>query len=253
MSYNKYAEEYKKERKLLLQKIRRMKKRGYVFDKDTPKKPKRITAASVRKLRAERENIYKKAKLPDIKTGEFKKQKTRKQALQQEKKINEYYRNQKELLKITKPITFPDENSEPYSGPMSADYVAPDLEKEPDYDSGVYEEWSIRVIDNFRASIDFYNSDFTDYMNSWLDRLIMDPDIGPERTAQMLEGAAEDGVLVSYKMAYIPAERDEYINDLIGYIPDVGSFTRDHVYEMTEELDRYDYDEGMTAAEVAGL
>ena len=248
MSYNKYAYEYKKERKLLLQQIRRMKKRGYIFDENiAPKKPKRITAASVRKLRSERENIYKKAMLPDVKTGEIKKAKTRKQGLRQEKEIRKYYKEQ-ELQKIRKPIELPREK------PTPADYdFGMPGEFEDTEDSQLYEEWAIKVIDNFRGSIDFYNSEFTDYMNAWLDRLIMDPDIGPERTAQMLEDAAADGVLVSYKMAYIPAERDEYINDLIGYLPDVGSFTRDHVYEMTEELDRYDFDEGMTAAEVAGL
>lgn len=64
--------EYKKARKLLQQKVRRLKKRGYIFEDDfIPNIPKEPTKASINRLKKLSQNVYKKSKYIDTETGEI--------------------------------------------------------------------------------------------------------------------------------------------------------------------------------------
>lgn len=64
--------EYNKTRKLLQQKIRRLQKRGYIFEDDfIPKVPKRPTESSINRLKKLSQDVYKKSKYIDTETGEI--------------------------------------------------------------------------------------------------------------------------------------------------------------------------------------
>ena len=245
MSYNKYATEYAKERKLLLQQVRRMKKRGYIFNEEiTPKKPKRITAASVRELKKRRANIYKKAELEDIETGVLKKVKSRKSGLKQEKLIRNEYERRRKYYEEEGYKSRPD-----LGGP---DMRGPGLSYEEEEPNDTYNDFAAHVIDTFRFSYDHYNEKFVDYMNTWLDELIRR--FGTEDVAEMLESAAADGNLtVPYQAAYVESIRNEYLGRLLDYLPDAGPMTKEDIFDAMAEMERFDVDESMSGAEVAAI
>lgn len=266
MAYNRYAAEYARERKLLLQQVRRMKKRGYVFpDMDIPNKPKRIRAASVRKLKNIRENIYKKAALPDVTTGEIKKVGSRKQGLKQEKTINKLYaekaRSDQETAKWLEAV-------ETYeSSPEESEYTLIPEKRSDQWSRSDWEneragrggenlpEFADMIINNFKQSISEYNAPFVGYINNWIDNLVNNPDIGKEAVANMLQEGAERGLMINYKVAYDRQLRESYISDMMSILQentDVGQFTIDELWEQMDESEGMFY-EGMTAAEAAGL
>lgn len=255
MGFNKYASEYRKERKLLLQQIRRMKKRGYVFVKEpVPAKPKRITAASIRSLQKQRQNIYKKAVLVDTESGEViasaKTPKAEKKRKERELNREKTYQAQWKAF---------GEEGEKAPGPQGKGMPGPgeEYESRSDYGKGyipeesVYDSFSEHIIERYRNSYDMYNSEFVNYMNAWVDQLISR--FGLDDVAEMIENAAADGVLITYKEAYVPGARDNYISDMMDYLPDSGDLTKEQIFEAMEEMERYDLDESMTAAEVYSL
>lgn len=64
--------EYNKQRKALLQKINRAKKRGYIFsDNLLPAIPKKPTKSSISRLKELSKDLYKHARYVDIETGEI--------------------------------------------------------------------------------------------------------------------------------------------------------------------------------------
>lgn len=64
--------EYNKQRKSLLQKINRAKKRGYIFSDDIiPSIPKKPTKASISRLKKLSKDLYKHARYVDVETGEL--------------------------------------------------------------------------------------------------------------------------------------------------------------------------------------
>lgn len=65
-------ESYRKQRKRISQFIKRAESRGYVFNFELPKTPKRITEASIRKLqKITPKKLYQKSKAVDFNTGEI--------------------------------------------------------------------------------------------------------------------------------------------------------------------------------------
>ena len=68
-----YSSAYQKERNRILNQIKRMEKRGYIFDDFTlPKTPKKKTKASVNKLKnITTETLYSKSTYVDVETGEY--------------------------------------------------------------------------------------------------------------------------------------------------------------------------------------
>lgn len=73
MSKGKYYQEYRKERRRIQSFLRRNRAKGYIFpDNILPDQPKRITPASIRRLkRITPEFLYKKASYVDSETGEI--------------------------------------------------------------------------------------------------------------------------------------------------------------------------------------
>ena len=64
--------EYNKQRKALLQKINRAKKRGYIFSDDLiPSIPKKPTKSSISRLKKLSKDLYKHARYVDVETGEL--------------------------------------------------------------------------------------------------------------------------------------------------------------------------------------
>ena len=227
MAFNKYAAEYRKERKLLLQQIRRMEKRGYVFVKEpVPTKPKRITAASIRSLQKQRRDIYNKAVLVDTESGEViasaKTPKAEKKRTERELNREKTYQAQWKAF---------GEEGEKAPGPQGKGLPEPGEEYESKSDFGkgyipeesVYDSFSEHIIERYRNSYDMYNSEFVNYMNAWVDQLISR--FGLDDVAEMIENAAADGVLITYKEAYVPGARDNYISEMMDYLPESGDLT----------------------------
>lgn len=255
MAFNKYAAEYRKERKLLLQQIRRMEKRGYVFVKEpVSAKPKRITAASIRSLQKQRQDIYKKAVLVDTESGEvIASAKTPKA----EKKRTERELNREKAYQAQWKAFGEEGEKAPGIPGKGLPEAGEEYESRSDYGKGyipeesVYDSFSEHIIERYRNSYDMYNSEFVNYMNAWVDQLISR--FGLDDVAEMIENAAQDGVLITYKEAYVPGARDNYISEMMDYLPDSGDLTKDEIFEAMEEMERYDIDESMTAAEVYSL
>lgn len=254
MAFNKYAGEYAKERKLLLQQVRRMKRRGYVFnDLTIPDKPKRITDASVRRLRNMRENIYKKAELPDIETGELKKVGSRKAGLKQEKEICEEVKRESAPQNFT--YNVPETAAPETTADGSYQWSRDEWDNERKGETENMPDFADMVINNFRGSISEYNAPFVNYINNWLDILIDNPEVGKDAVADMLQEGAQRGFMINYKVAYDFQLRDAYISDMMSILEkntDPGQFTMDQLWEQLDQAEGVFY-EGMTAAEAAGL
>ena len=101
---------YQKERRRLLQAVRRAEKQGYIFPEDiVPKVPKRVTKKQLEKIQKTKpKQLYKKAKFVYQETGEVVPAEQRKQEVKQEA-IRKAKETRKRKKKISKPYmpTYP--------------------------------------------------------------------------------------------------------------------------------------------------
>ena len=102
---------YQKERRRLLQVVRRAEKQGYIFPEDiVPKLPKRVTKKQLEKIqKTEPKQLYKKAKFVYQETGEVVSAEQRKQEVIQEsiKKVKETRKRNKKISAPSVPTYYP--------------------------------------------------------------------------------------------------------------------------------------------------
>lgn len=188
--------EYNRQRKRIQNFISRNKKRGFLFDENIlPKIPKRVTKASVNRLKKlTPEKLYSKAKHLDTETGEITK------GLQASKELRRKAREEKKRRKKQKDdtITFED-----------------------------------IVISNTLARVSQFRSELVPVFENWMDRLIQDN--GRLEVAKMLQKGASEGKIVDFKVMYSETEMYKYFSDMMDFLPDQGDMYKEQVLEILQE------------------
>ena len=96
------------------------------------------------------------------------------------------------------------------------------------------------IIANFMGSLSKYNMDFQNKMRSWLNGLINEypngREAGKSAVAQMLHEGAENGVVVTYRIAYSDEMLSEFMADMLDYLPSDVRTKADIMEEMMREI-----------------
>lgn len=206
--------EYRKQRKRIQSAIKRLEKRGYVFQEDIlPQIPKKITPASVRRLqKIDIEKIYKKAVKLDFETGEI--------------TPGIVARDKERTERKTKPKTI--------KKPEKEDSTNLSYESFPN-------EADI-VIQNFRADvISRFPENAGPVLENWLsnlERLYDKNDI-----AKMLQDAADKGVMIDYKVAYNNELLMGAIAEFMDFLPDASYGVKQDIIDAIEYYEDWELPE----------
>lgn len=204
-------QEYRRERQRIQRQINRMTKRGYDVPQLLPKIPKRITQASVRRLKKiTTEKLYKESRFIDIETGEILTSKEG-QALEQS-------RRKKPRQKVQSPPPTP---------------VAP----EPDYvmfDKQILTVFTMEMTEIFGRNEKLFN-----YITRWYNKSL--EKYGAEEMAEALEKAKSEGMFPGWEAvsdSEILVGKLEAITNLMA----INSESREELFEELEQLE--DWTEG---------
>lgn len=202
-----------KERRRIQSFINRATKRGYEFSESIlPKIPKKITQASIRRLKKlTPDTLYSKAIYASEKTyGEIIQGKKARQI--ERKTASQKAAQTRRIKKISKA-----KSKEPQvkTTPM------------PDY---VYDEI---IISHFISLLDMINEYAQQIFKNWLERLIAQR--GSHDVAVMLESAAEDGNLIDYQVIYSSERLYNHIAKMMKYLPDIGQLELDTFMDALEQ------------------
>jgi hypothetical protein len=225
---------YAAEVRRIKQFIRRAEKRRYIIsDTILPKKPKRITAASVRRLsRIRPETIYKKSMYAgplsygEIIPAEKARKLEKKAAAQKAKETRKRNKEERERQK------------KPPLPPMPPGGSGGEPPEETSEDTSLFDRV---VIDNFFSRLNkFQFGSCYNYLITWMRKLIREN--GEHEVALMLQTGAEAGVIIKAETVYRMEYCLEYITKMMKFL-DVPSFYRNQVMEDMEEAEFFnDYD-----------
>lgn len=215
-------QEYRKERRRIQRFIRNAEKRGYDFSGfNLPPIPKTIREASVRKLKSiTKEKLYSKARYGGEATyGEIVSGTEGRKA---ERKVSAQKAAQTKKNKSFRRI----ENEEDF-----IPTVVP--EEKIDFFSKI-------VISNYKAELSIYRQEFRSMMGRWVDDLVNR--YGENDVAYMLNTGAEDGIVMTPRIAYSDTEIQGYLTTMINYLPNATTFGRDELEEMVQRNEWWDDD-----------
>lgn len=211
---NKTTLEYRKQRKRVQAAIKRLEKRGYIVPENLlPDIPKNITPASVRRLqKIDINKIYKKSVKVDFETGEITpgivaKEKARSEAAKRAAKT-------RKLAKRTKEV--------------ETQYT---LQEPPEYSS--FPNEADIIIQNFRADVIVR---FPENAGPILERWLTDIERLYDRNdiATMLQEAANNGVMIDYKVAYNNDMLMGAIADFMDFLPDASEGVKQDLMDAIE-------------------
>lgn len=205
--------EYRKQRKRVQQSIRRAEKRGYVVPENfLPDIPKNITKSSVNRLKKlDTNKLYSKSIKVDYETGEI--IPGDKARIQERKESSRRAaQTRKENLYNARPVKYTPPPQETYeSFPNEADIL----------------------IQNFRADVVArFPENAGPILERWLsdlERLYSRNDI-----ATMLQEAADNGVMVDYKVAYSNDLLIGTIADFMEFLPDASTGVKQDLMDALE-------------------
>ena len=89
------------------------------------------------------------------------------------------------------------------------------------------------VIANFRDNLKHFPDKAEPLLNSWLDRLINE--YGSEAVADMLQQGAENGIILTERVAYSNDKLQGYIAEMLDYLPDMTDWYKAEVLDSMEE------------------
>lgn len=214
--------EYNKQLRRIKQFIRRAEKRGYVFSKDIiPKKPKRVTKASVKKLqKITPKELYKKAQYGgsatygEIVTGEEGRKAERKASAEKgaktkKKKLKTEIKQRAQQLNVSRETLSTDTNL-----------------------------FTNIVITNFKTHIKQFNEVASTKLNNWLNNLLSR--YSADDVATMLNEGAENGVIVNYQIVYSNDKLNNYISEMLDYLPEIGDFSKAEIMDAFEQDEDYE-------------
>lgn len=205
-------QEYRKERQRIQRQINRMTKRGYDVPELLPKIPKKITEASVRRLKKlTTEKLYKESRFIDTETGEI--------LTSKEGQELERSRRKKPKPKVQAPPPSP---------------VAP---QEPEY--VIFDKQILTVFTMEMTEIFGRNERLFNYITRWYNRSL--EKYGAEEMAEALEQAKAQGMFPGWEAvsdSEILVGKLEAITNLMA----INSESREELFEELEQLE--DWTEG---------
>lgn len=211
---NKYKREYQKQRRRIQRSIRRLEKRGYVTQDILPKIPKNVTEASIRRLqKIDIKEIYKKSVKLDYETGEITpgtlaRSKERSESA---KKAAETRRRKWEN-KFKTPID--------RRGPIPGDYYK-------------FPSQTDIIINNFRTDvIARFPESAGPILEDWLRQL--QSQFNDDDIADMLQGAADAGLLIDYSVAYAKELLLAKISEFMDFLPGASYSMKEDLMEVIE-------------------
>lgn len=224
--------EYRKKRKLLMQRVRRMRERGFeIPDEVIPKIPKKITLGSVRRLeRLTTQEIAKKSTYYDVETGEV---------VEGRKALAHRRRAAAEKAAVTRRRNArsakareleEEEGEEPsYSTPSATTKTVSARKEETNAP-----RFADVVIDNWYKQMSPYaGKGMYSVLVQWMDSIIQEH--GKEDVAEMLQKGAAAGYIITPKVTYSDAACMDYISGIIDYLPEAGELTKEDImYQVNE-------------------
>lgn len=220
--YSAVEQEYNKELKRINRFIKRAEKRGYLFFVNAvPKKPKRITKASVNRLKKIKPDVlYKKSVYGgEATSGEIVRGEIGRHA---ERSLSSKKAHQTIKYKAGIP-TQESTNTEGFEVPENISN-----------DTSFFDKVTIT---NYRGMIRPVNQYAHDLLTAWLDNIIAKH--GEHKTAVMLNKGAENGVLLSYKVLYDKDKLHQYIAEMLNYLPEVTTEFKAEIMDALEEEEGY--------------
>ena len=208
--------EYERLRKNLLRQKKKLEKEGFTFEKEPiPPKPKKITAASVRKIKAAKENLSEKAtikyngeRLTARQYRNVKRWESAKKGAETRKRRRDQHKGPK------KPI----EPIDTFADVVINNYLA-DLEKWMRANKEKVRKNAGRVYDWIQSLLDSNDKD---------------------AVARMIEQGAQDGLILTFDVLYNDDYTDMYMTEMIRFFPGMTGEERDQMREdMAEESDDF--------------
>lgn len=196
---------YNKELQRIKRFIRRAEKRGYQFEEGVvPKKPKKITPASVRRLKRITPNyLYGKAVYGGEATG------------------GEIVSGRRGRLEERKAAARKGHKKN------TSDSALREVAAEPSfYDKVVISHW-------YGQLREFSRGEAYNLLRSWMGQLIEQK--GLHDVATMLQTAIDNGVILTWEQSYNEEATERYIGSLLEYMPDEG------VLYKEQQLDKLEY------------
>lgn len=205
-------QEYRRERQRIQRQINRMTNRGYDVPELLPKIPKKITEASVRRLKKlTTEKLYKESRFIDFETGEI--------LTSKEGQTLERSRRKKPKHKVQAPPPTPVASPEP-------DYVM--------FDNQILTVFTMEMTEIFGRNEKLFN-----YITRWYNRAL--EKYGAEEMAEALEQAKAEGMFPGWEAvsdSEILVGKLEAITNLMA----INAESREELFEELEQLE--DWTEG---------
>lgn len=213
---------YSKQVKRIKQFIRRAEKRGYQFNENVlPKRPNRVTQASVRKLaKLTPDKLYKKAVYGGLATmGEI-------------VPATKGVKLERSLIAKKSAQTRKYRLSQPKQQPTNTPGFVP-----PENISEDATFFDAVVISGFRSHVRQFNERASNLLLSWLDKILSTNAV--HDVATMLNDGAEAGLIVTYQIVYSQDKLTQYMSEMLNYLPEAGPLFKAEIMDALEEEEDY--------------
>lgn len=213
---------YSKQVRRIKQFISRAEKRGFHFNENVlPKRPNRITQASVRKLaKLTPEKLYQKAEYAGSATyGEIV---SGVKGRRLERSLRDKKAAETRKYRLSEPRQEPT-NTQGFLPPEN-------ISKDTSFFDAV-------VISGFKAHVRQFNEHASNLLLSWLDKILATNDV--HDVATMLNDGAEAGLIVTYQIVYSQDKLTQYMSEMLDYLPEAGELFKAEMMDAMEEEEDY--------------
>lgn len=203
---------YQKELKRINRFIKNTEKRGFRFDEyKLPTTPKRVTKQSLAKIQATRpKQLYEKSYAITVYgeklTGAEARKLERKIASDKAKLTRERKKASKNTPLVEVYNYFPSEES--------------------------------MIINNFKANLTLFPTFAQPVLSNWLNNILAQQ--GKKATAEMLKRGADNGLLVTWEVAYKDGMLQQFMSEMLDYLPDLGVLEREQLTDAFEYEESWD-------------
>ena len=211
---------YSKQIRRIKQFISRAEKRGFHFNENVlPKRPNRITQASVRKLaKLTPDKLYEKAEYAGtLSYGEIV---PSIEGLKLERSARAKKGTETKKYKLSHPTQEPT-NTKGFIPPEN-------ISEDTSFFDAV-------VISGFKAHVRQFNEHASNLLLSWLDKILATNDV--HDIATMLNDGAEAGLIVTYQIVYSQDKLAQYMSEMLDYLPEAGELFKAEMMDAMEEED----------------
>lgn len=213
---------YSKQVRRIKQFISRAEKRGFHFNENVfPKRPNRITQASVRKLaKLTPDKLYEKAEYAGtLSYGEIV---PSIEGLKLERSARAKKGAETKKYKLVHPTQEPT-NTKGFIPPEN-------ISEDTSFFDAV-------VISGFKAHVRQFNEHASNLLLSWLDKILATNDV--HDVATMLNEGAEAGLIVTYQIVYSQDKLTQYMSEMLDYLPEAGELFKAEMMDAMEEEEDY--------------